>query len=337
MLGNETPVVTRTRGFTLIEVVIVLAIIAIVFALAMPKLTSTREKAYVAALKTDLRNLQTQQTVFYEHNKRYTTDLDSLDFVTSKGVQLEMHSTQSSWEAVTISESAGRICRANSTSVDVECPDAVLHRPVSRLDSLVARLPWAATMVQGPTRTWVGNTKDVKLVLDPSYQPTYAIDTIVMPGGIRDSLRATIVGDPGDDRVSFRPVRRSERMIARLEGNGFAIDPDPSQEARLTQGVLSSRRTEWTWRIRALEPGHHQLRITLDAFVEGYSDTPVRFQVLAHEIDVAVTLKQYVAGFVGRNWTWLLMLILAPPTLITAIWRWYKNRKPHEAREWEKL
>ena len=45
------------NGFTLIELLIVVVIIGILAAIAIPKFASTKEKTYIASMKTDLRNL----------------------------------------------------------------------------------------------------------------------------------------------------------------------------------------------------------------------------------------------------------------------------------------
>ncbi len=59
------------KGFTLIELLIVVVIIGILAAIAIPKFANTKEKAVLASMKTDLRNLVTAQEAFYFDNSDY--------------------------------------------------------------------------------------------------------------------------------------------------------------------------------------------------------------------------------------------------------------------------
>jgi prepilin-type N-terminal cleavage/methylation domain-containing protein len=78
--ARETSV--SNRGFTLIELLIVVVIIGILAAVAIPKFASTKEKAYLAAMKSDLRNLATsQESYFYENNTYYNGAIPGAGFL----------------------------------------------------------------------------------------------------------------------------------------------------------------------------------------------------------------------------------------------------------------
>ncbi len=58
-------------GFTLIELLIVVVIIGILAAIAIPKFASTKEKAYLAAMKSDLRNGATAEEGYFADYQTY--------------------------------------------------------------------------------------------------------------------------------------------------------------------------------------------------------------------------------------------------------------------------
>ncbi len=64
------------KGFTLIELLIVVVIIGILAAIAIPKFANTKEKAVVASMKSDLRNLVTAQESFFSDNNDYAGSVD---------------------------------------------------------------------------------------------------------------------------------------------------------------------------------------------------------------------------------------------------------------------
>ena len=73
------------KGFTLIELLIVVVIIGILAAIAIPKFANTKSKAYITAMKSDLRNLVSAQESFFSDSSRYTSSLTSLGFKNSTG------------------------------------------------------------------------------------------------------------------------------------------------------------------------------------------------------------------------------------------------------------
>jgi prepilin-type N-terminal cleavage/methylation domain-containing protein len=74
------------KGFTLIELLIVVVIIGILAAIAIPKFSNTKEKAYLAAMKSDLRNLVTAEEAYFADNTTYTSDKAALNYTESAGV-----------------------------------------------------------------------------------------------------------------------------------------------------------------------------------------------------------------------------------------------------------
>ncbi|HVH66846.1 MAG TPA: prepilin-type N-terminal cleavage/methylation domain-containing protein [Gemmatimonadales bacterium] len=63
-------------GFTLIELLIVVVIIGLLAAIAIPKFGNTKEKAYIASMKTDLRNLMTAEEAYFADSLAYTDQTD---------------------------------------------------------------------------------------------------------------------------------------------------------------------------------------------------------------------------------------------------------------------
>jgi prepilin-type N-terminal cleavage/methylation domain-containing protein len=74
------------KGFTLIELLIVVVIIGILAAIAIPKFANTKGKAYVTAMKSDLRNLVTAEEAFFADSSKYTSTIGQLKFNVSTGV-----------------------------------------------------------------------------------------------------------------------------------------------------------------------------------------------------------------------------------------------------------
>ncbi len=69
------------KGFTLIELLIVVVIIGILAAIAIPKFANTKEKAYLASMKSDLRNLVTAEEAYFADSVKYTSNLGRATWV----------------------------------------------------------------------------------------------------------------------------------------------------------------------------------------------------------------------------------------------------------------
>ena len=92
------------KGFTIIELLIVVVIIGVLAAIAIPKFANTKEKALVAAMKSDLRNLAGTQEAYWNQNQTYYAgvipNLAVFKYQPSVGVAVTMvNSTAAGWSA----------------------------------------------------------------------------------------------------------------------------------------------------------------------------------------------------------------------------------------------
>lgn len=98
---------SRRHGFTLIELLIVVVIIGVLAAISIPKFATTKEKAYVGTLKSDLRNLATAEEAYYYDMSDYTVDLALLNFTPSSSVVITVaEATPAGWSATAAAPSA---------------------------------------------------------------------------------------------------------------------------------------------------------------------------------------------------------------------------------------
>lgn len=88
------------QGFTLIELLIVVVIIGILAAIAIPKFASTKGTAEAAALHEDLRNLATAQESYFYNYSSYSMSTSALQLNTSPGVTVTITTASATgWSA----------------------------------------------------------------------------------------------------------------------------------------------------------------------------------------------------------------------------------------------
>ena len=88
------------RGFTLLELLIVVVIIGILASIAIPKFANTKEKSYLATMKSDLRNLVTAQESYLSDQYTYASTISNLTYNVSTGVTVTIgYASASGWNA----------------------------------------------------------------------------------------------------------------------------------------------------------------------------------------------------------------------------------------------
>jgi prepilin-type N-terminal cleavage/methylation domain-containing protein len=92
------------RGFTLVELLIVVVIIGILATIAIPKFANTKEKAFVTAMRSDLRNLASVQETYWTDNQIYyggvIPNLAAFQYRPSAGITITIVSaTAAGWSA----------------------------------------------------------------------------------------------------------------------------------------------------------------------------------------------------------------------------------------------
>jgi type IV pilus assembly protein PilA len=91
------------KGFTLIELLIVVVIIGILASIAIPKFGATRQKAYKAAMMSDLKNVAYLQEVYHNENFTFTNSLGAINFAGSEGVTITINEANNTgWAATAV-------------------------------------------------------------------------------------------------------------------------------------------------------------------------------------------------------------------------------------------
>ena len=110
---------SRRKGFTLIELLIVVVIIGILASIAIPKFSNTKDKAYVAQMKSHLRNLATYEEQYAADNGgayfggTATMAAPLQGFTPSQNVTIVVNASGGpppSWDATATHSQSAKVC-----------------------------------------------------------------------------------------------------------------------------------------------------------------------------------------------------------------------------------
>ncbi len=123
---------TNKKGFTLIELLIVVVIIGILAAIAIPKFAATKDKAKLASVKTDVRNMMTAQEAYFSDYATYGT---FAQLQTASNFSLSSGNTAAT--AAVVSGFTATITNSSITSSITMCQVQVGAGAVSTLDGVI--------------------------------------------------------------------------------------------------------------------------------------------------------------------------------------------------------
>jgi type IV pilus assembly protein PilA len=108
-----TKMMRKDEGFTLIELMIVIAIIGILAAIAIPQFSAYRTRSYNSAAEADIRNAATAQEAYYVDNQTYKpnpTDLigSTYGFYTTTNVAVTGGAGQTQYTMTAIHSSGNK-------------------------------------------------------------------------------------------------------------------------------------------------------------------------------------------------------------------------------------
>ncbi len=119
-----------TKGFTLIEVLVVMVVLGILSGIAIARYIETKDAAYVASMKADLRNfaLYEQNFLMDSQGSYFSGNGSAQGFVPTPGVTIAATADAGpppTWHAVATHNKTSKTCSITTTGPsiwDIGCP-----------------------------------------------------------------------------------------------------------------------------------------------------------------------------------------------------------------------
>ena len=134
----------RKRGFTLIEIMIVVAIVGLLAALAIPNFLKYQARAKISEVKTNLKALYTAEHTYFAEHDRYAAAFDSVGFAPERGNRYAYY----------IGVSGSAINRAGSTETSSGSPVVIIGADLFKNGAGVSNVATGFTTQVGTPATW---------------------------------------------------------------------------------------------------------------------------------------------------------------------------------------
>ncbi len=125
--------VRKANGFTLVELLLVVVIIGILATIAIPKFGNTKQKALVASMQVDLKNLVTAEEAYFADYVTYTGTLSNLKYNVSSGTTLNLISvtaTGTGWSGTASNVGTPKTCGIFVGSAPAPIPGQAEGQPI---------------------------------------------------------------------------------------------------------------------------------------------------------------------------------------------------------------
>lgn len=93
MLNRIRKSVSGEKGFTLVELLVVIGIIGILAMMLLPQFRGMRDRARIASCQSNLKNVGTTLEAFYADNERYPVNQAAFDLAVAANIRTCPHDT----------------------------------------------------------------------------------------------------------------------------------------------------------------------------------------------------------------------------------------------------
>ncbi|PDZ97078.1 hypothetical protein CON36_19620 [Bacillus cereus] len=125
MLNKFKQLFKNQKGFTLVEILVVIVIIGILFVLLLPRLDFANDKARQSGVKKDFREFQTAAEGYLKESAGQNLTQDGLNQYLDKGVQVPTSSTAIATGAAAVSvASSGKDPWGTQYKIEIQKPTA---------------------------------------------------------------------------------------------------------------------------------------------------------------------------------------------------------------------